>query len=127
MGKQRRPEQELQQSIMQLLGIIYQAAVAFHVPNGGWRSPIEAGIMKKMGVKSGVPDILIARPHGRMGWIEVKAPGSGRLSDNQKAVHEQLRKLGHSVHTVDGVQRVVELVEDWKREDRSHADAMRCC
>ena len=32
---------------------------AFHVPNGGWRSPVEAMVLKGLGVTPGVPDIII--------------------------------------------------------------------
>ena len=34
---------------------------AFHVPNGGWRSPIEAAILKGMGVRAGVPDLIVIK------------------------------------------------------------------
>ena len=32
---------------------------AFHCPNGGKRSKIEASIFKGLGVKAGIPDVLI--------------------------------------------------------------------
>ena len=45
-----------------------------HIPNGGYRHPLEALKLKKMGVKAGVSDLFLAYPnpnyHGL--WIELK-------------------------------------------------------
>lgn len=61
----------------------------FHIPNGGSRHIAEAGKLKAMGVKSGVPDIFL--PIGRNGfkglWIELKKPVKGIVSKEQ---HEWL-------------------------------------
>lgn len=55
-----------------------------HVPNGGKRPKGEAGKLKAMGVKKGVPDLML--PRRRLGWfglaIELKAPGE-KPSDDQ--------------------------------------------
>jgi hypothetical protein len=32
--------------------------VAFHVPNGGYRRPVEAARLKGLGVRAGVPDVI---------------------------------------------------------------------
>lgn len=57
----------------------------FHIPNGGSRHIAEAGKLKAMGVKSGVPDIFL--PIGRNGfkglWIELKKPVKGIVSKEQ--------------------------------------------
>lgn len=64
----------------------------FHIPNGGYRDKREAGKLKAMGVKSGVPDIFL--PVGRNGfkglWIELKKPVKGIVSKEQ---HEWLNYL----------------------------------
>lgn len=60
--------------------------IAYHVPNGGGRSAVEAGILKAMGTFSGVADITVHFPphkkaegdycscklQGRTSFIEVK-------------------------------------------------------
>lgn len=58
---------------------------AIHVPNGGKRPKGEAGKMKAMGVKPGVPDILLPMPHnGYAGMaIELKSP-TGPVSADQR-------------------------------------------
>jgi hypothetical protein len=54
---------------------------AFHVANGGKRKPIEAAILKGLGVTAGVRDIIAIRG-GHTYALELKGPG-GRLSENQ--------------------------------------------
>lgn len=69
----------------------------YHVPNGDWRHPATARKLKEMGVKSGVPDLVlpVARGvyHGL--FIELKRCEGGRLTDNQKRWIEDLVKQGY--------------------------------
>ena len=44
----------------------------------------------------GMPDRMILLPAGRIGFVEVKAPGK-KPRPNQKAVHRILEKLGFTV------------------------------
>lgn len=89
----RRPEQALQKSVIQYLDTVLPAtAWAFHVPNGGGRSKIEAGILKAMGVRPGIPDLCIVW-QGRAHWIELKA-GKGKPSDAQNAAAGRLAQCG---------------------------------
>lgn len=57
----------------------------FAVPNGGKRSPLEAAIMKGLGVTAGVSDIIVLIPAGGMHGmvIELKAPG-GKPTELQR-------------------------------------------
>jgi hypothetical protein len=55
----RRPEQAIQKAIFQHIrarGV--SGLVAWHTPNGGHRKPIEGAILKSMGVRAGVSDII---------------------------------------------------------------------
>jgi predicted oxidoreductase len=65
----------------------------FHVPNEGNRSISYAMRMKRLGLKAGIPDLIIVKPHpdGRHIAIEMKAPG-GRLSESQKTWHSIMGK-----------------------------------
>jgi hypothetical protein len=98
---------------VQLLSI-YEAKhlLAFcHVPNGGWRTASEAGRFKAMGVRSGVPDLLLWTPHSRSFGIELKA-GRGKLSDVQVLWRSTLESLGHRVYvcwSVDEVEAVLRI------------------
>jgi hypothetical protein len=47
----------------------------FNVPNGGWRSPVEAAILKGQGVRPGVPDLIVIKdglPCGLDGFLPVE-------------------------------------------------------
>jgi len=85
---------------------------AFHVPNGGARSPIEGAILKGMGVVPGVPDI-IAIKDGTVFGLELKAAG-GRLSPAQRACHEAMQAAGAVVAVVTGLDEALACLEGWR-------------
>ena len=101
-GRQiQRPEQALHLAVAEFLdAVLLPPALWKHVPNGGKRSKIEAGIMKAMGVRAGWPDIEIIWPvavdSGGVQWtalaaleIELKAD-DGDLSPAQEKMHKLL-------------------------------------
>ncbi len=76
-----------------------------HIPNGGFRDAITANNLKAEGVKSGVPDYLLAvqrnQFHGL--WIELKRPASvskkqGVVSDEQQEWLKHLASQGFMSH-----------------------------
>ena len=73
----------------------------YAIPNGGFRSAKTAIAMKAEGVRRGIPDLHFPYPQkdkGQCGmWIEMKATGTGRISQVQKEVHENLRAIGYLV------------------------------
>lgn len=80
-------------------------------PNGGYRSPKTAAILKREGVLSGVPDVTLAVPrksyHGL--YIEVKTE-KGRPTENQLAVMAALSEQGYQcaiVHSIDEFKETV--------------------
>jgi hypothetical protein len=108
-----RAEEQLQRSVVQLLAL-YEARglLAYcHVPNGGWRTPAEAGIFRAMGVRRGVPDLLLWTPGGKSFGVELKA-GRGKESDAQALWRSTLETLGHRVYvcwSIDEVEAVLRL------------------
>lgn len=85
----------------------------WHTPNqAGSRSAVETKILKGMGVKPGIPDILIFY-QGRLFAIELKAKG-GKESPNQEAMQETLRELGAEVASgVTSVEAVEKVLRGW--------------
>ena len=73
----------------------------FHVPNEGKRSIWLHNRMKRMGLKSGCPDIIIEYPQGKILYIELKTK-KGRLSDSQKLWAVQSESLGTPHFVVQG-------------------------
>ena len=105
-----RPEEGLHRAVVDFLSVYHsRGLLAYcHVPNGGRRSKAEAGAFEAMGVRDGVPDLLIWTPNGRHFAIEVKASRRAVLSDAQVVWHSTLESLGHRVYvcrSVDDVER----------------------
>jgi hypothetical protein len=72
--------------------------VWLHIPNGGWRTKAEAAKFTRMGVKAGVPDLLLIGPTGTHYWLELKTK-YGRLTDEQADFVGELagRNVPHAV------------------------------
>lgn len=112
-----RPEQDLQIGIFnQLIPLMneqnFKYFMAAHSPNGGWRTPVEAGVFKAMGVMPGFADILLMFPcmeildldnngircvktigHPRVVFIELKA-GRNSQEDSQIVFESRIKRLG---------------------------------
>jgi hypothetical protein len=98
--RMRRPEQAFQKSLVKDLAMILEPRVFFfHVPNGGWRSKVEAAILQAMGVVAGMTDLVIFH-EGRAFVMECKPPKGGRLSDDQITCHARITRAGVPVATV---------------------------
>jgi len=113
MGKISRPEQEIQKAVADLLFLTEKknGFFWFAVPNGGYRSKIEASIMKGLGTRAGVPDICIIK-HGRAYWIELKSP-IGKLSDAQKKMMLTLHDVGCLVAVCRSIDDVQSALKCW--------------
>ena len=86
--------------------------VCWHVPNGGKRSFSEAAKFRAMGVRAGVADINLSW-NGHVGFIEVKAPKGGRLSEAQEAFLEAMRGHGHYTAVVKSLGEATAILEAW--------------
>ena len=53
----------------------------------------------------GMPDRLVLLPGGRMGFVELKAPGK-KPRALQLARHRLLRRLGFKVHVIDEINQI---------------------
>jgi hypothetical protein len=110
--RRNRPEDIIQRAVFEHLALRSTPGVfAFHPANGGWRSRIEAAILKGLGVRAGVPDIIAVRD-GRTYGLEVKTPG-GRLSAAQRSAHAALRAAGATVATAWGLDDALKTLEAW--------------
>ena len=107
----RRREEQLHRAVVRLLQV-YQSRglLTFcHVPNGGWRTRTEAGVLKALGTKPAVPDLLLWLPGGGHFQIELKA-GNGRLSAHQAAWISRMTDMGVAVHVIrslDGLEALL--------------------
>jgi hypothetical protein len=97
LAKVRQPrvgltEEDLHKSVMAQITIRANQepdwAFIFHTPNGGLRHPLVASMLKAMGVKAGVPDLLWLLPRGRFHGLAMEL----KVDDNPTTA-EQVRWL----------------------------------
>ena len=87
-----------------------------HCPNGGKRNPREAAKLRGMGVKPGVPDVLVFErwegcgDEGHGVAIELKGP-KGRISKLQQQWLERLDERGWLVGVCSTTDEIVELLQ----------------
>jgi hypothetical protein len=134
MVKRSTYEDDLQRAVAQYLDL--QGWLWCHVPNGarmGGKNPaVTGGIMKGLGLKPGVPDVLIferwegverytdtnvPRFHGFGVAIELKSP-RGRLQPSQADWLEALRARGWRVEVCRTLQEVIAVCECISRRGR---------
>lgn len=111
-ARRASPEAQIQRAVFQHIKQRAMPGVfAFHVPNGGYRKPIEAAIMKGMGVRAGVPDVMVIY-QGNVYALELKAEG-GRPTENQFKAVEDIRNAGGHAVIVEGLDRALRCLETW--------------
>lgn len=112
MRRRRRPEQAIQHAIFEHIRARGAPGLfAFHVPNGGYRTPVEAAMLKSQGVVAGVPDIILIRD-GKVYGLEIKAPG-GRATEKQLAAHARMDAAGAYTCIAEGLDQAIGVLEAW--------------
>jgi hypothetical protein len=112
MSRRRQPEAQIQRAIVQH----YRARAAdgvfmFAVPNGGFRRPIEAAILKATGTVAGVPDTIWVKG-GQVYALELKIAG-GRPTEAQLATIAKMEAAGAFCCIADGLDRALAVLEAW--------------
>lgn len=62
---------------------------------------------------AGMPDRLVLFPDGKVGFVEVKAPGMFPRA-LQEARHHMLQKMGFLVFVLDGTEQIDGIIEEVK-------------
>ena len=84
----------------------------FHPPNGEARSARTGGKLKAMGVKPGVPDLVIVCPGGRVRFLELKSP-KGSLSMHQRAFRTFCEFNGAPYEVATTPDEVMSILQSW--------------
>jgi len=117
----KRPEQEIHKAVV---GHLNWRAVPgvffFHPANGGKRTKAEGGILKGLGVKRGVPDLIILHKAQIFG-LELKA-AHGRLSPVQVQTRREMEAAGATTAVAYDLDEALVILECWGvlRRDSSH-------
>ncbi len=113
MTRRNQPEAALQRSVIQhLTWRARPGAFFFHVPLGGYRTYVEAAILKGLGVVAGTPDVIVLKG-GATYALELKAEG-GRLSETQRATHAAMIAAGAVVGVAHGIDQAIAWLEGHK-------------
>jgi hypothetical protein len=82
------------------------------IPNGGFRHRRVAMKLKDEGVKRGTPDLVVALPEGKVGWLEMKTD-IGRLEQEQKDFRDKVILLGHLWGMARSVHEAMVILTAW--------------
>lgn len=116
----RRPEQTLQIQVARYLGVALRAPSWWTAIGHGGGGRVRGAILKGMGVRRGVPDLIVIHPIEKTGnragcWllgIELKTK-TGRLSTEQKAAHAALKAAGMHVSVCRSIEEVEHVLEEF--------------
>jgi len=112
MKRRARPEAAIQRAVFQHIAARGAPNLfAFAVPNGGYRRRIEAAILKGMGLRPGVPDVILVH-QGRTYGLELKAEG-GRTSEAKQAAVAAMEAAGAFCAVAEGLDRALRVLEQW--------------
>jgi hypothetical protein len=123
--KRNQPESLLQRQIRDWLAI--RGFDSVHTPNGAVlagdarKRAIQMANLKRDGFRPGFPDLLVYGSEGRIGHIEVKAPG-GTMQATQRQCQEWLASIGHRYAVCRSVEDVdaALIAWGWLTVDKSH-------
>lgn len=119
-----RPEQQFQASLVKTLrSVLTPQTTFFAVPNGGFRSKVEAAIMVGQGVMPGVPDIVVVHD-GRAFGLELKSP-KGTLSTSQHAAHAILSYAGMKIEIARSTDEALMHLARWGIPTRIKVEGRR--
>lgn len=85
-----------------------------HIPNGGRRDAKTGAMLKRMGVKAGVPDLCLPVPKGQYHalYIELKTK-TGKTRESQNEWIEELQKYGNMVVVCHGAEEAIAKIESY--------------
>ena len=88
-------EDSLNIAVATYLRMQYPTVLFCHIPNGGYRNAREGAKFKMMGVRAGMPNILIFEKKNIFSglFIELKI-GKNKTTDSQNLVIKELIRLG---------------------------------
>lgn len=120
--KSARTEHDLQSAIVAhctglLRGMVRDRFAS--IPNGATlagdarRRAMQMGRLKAEGLRVGMPDMVFWRDGGRVLFIEVKNGQSGRVSPEQREVHDGLRAAGFEVAVARSVFEAHEAITEF--------------
>lgn len=117
--RNQRREFALHTAAVELLQVAYPQLMIWHTPNGELRDEGTGRKLAAMGVRPGVLDIaILVPPHGRMAFIEIKAPGE-KPSDDQRLFIDDAIQRGAVCAVADNLEGVIAALTAWGIQPRN--------
>lgn len=116
----RHNEDTLQKSCVEWFDLQHRiwSWALFHVPNGGQRNAKEAAKFKAMGVRPGVPDLMLILP--RHGYhylaLELKV-GKNTQTDRQRAYQTYIETTGGKYAVIRSLDQFIETINEYLKPD----------
>jgi len=109
------PEHQLQCECVRWFDIQYPQLLLYAIPNGGARSATTGAMLKREGVRRGIPDLHLALPRGQYNglYVEMKNGKKGRVSDEQNSVIEYLVKNNYKVEVCRDFDSFREIINSY--------------
>jgi hypothetical protein len=108
----KREEEQIHRAVISHLNARSMPGVFFfHCPNGGKRSKAEAGVFKALGVRAGMPDLILFY-RAQIFGLELKA-SIGRLRDSQKATLDAMQLAGARTSVAHTLDEALITLECW--------------
>lgn len=119
MKRRAQPETKVQQAVATFLMLCLKPPAWWtSIEHGVEVSPQVAARWGSIGVKPGIPDVLIVHD-ARCFWIECKAE-KGTLSSAQLDTHEKLMRAGSTIHVCRSVDDLRHSLALWGIPTREH-------
>lgn len=119
--KQRTPprhiESHIQRQMVSWFRLQYPKYIIAAIPNGGYRNPFEAKIMKGEGVLAGFSDLMIIADRNVL-FLEVKTQ-TGKQSNLQKEFQDKVERMGFQYYVCRSLNDFVLTVEKWIKHNLS--------
>jgi hypothetical protein len=118
VAKRASPEEDLHRACYQWVqwqeGRYPLLKHLFHSPNGGLRKKGEAGKLKAMGARPGVPDFLLPIPNGQWSGLAIELKSTkGILSEYQRDWLEALKSANYRVAVVRDLDAFIATTQDF--------------
>lgn len=101
------PEFKFHESVARYLGLALPAEYPWSTIGHGGGGRHRGELLKRLGLRPGVPDILIwVPPYGRTIGLELKKPKTDKASDAQRSFGGDLRRAGSVVYLCNTLAKV---------------------
>jgi hypothetical protein len=112
LQRRLQPERIEHQAFVQHLSLRLRRDIYWwHPATSGKRTAVTGALMKSLGSKAGLPDVMLIAS-GKVYGIELKSE-RGRLSPVQRECHEALRAAGATIGVACGLDEGLALLETW--------------